>query len=126
MKMIASEFLNSLTEAELSFIAALDYGSGAERHLKALSEVIARGGAVRMETEFWYPYEVIELGMNHLQKDHEREYAACMAIVFLNLASGEDLMNDVSYILESQFENIASLPMDLQEMLLSLSHEIKG
>lgn len=122
--MVVSELLNSLTDEELSFIAGLDYGTDLVRHLKALRGVITRGGNVHMETEYWYPYEVIELGKNAIQVGHEREYAACMALVFLNMASGQDKMNDVPYLLESQSENMALLPSYLQDMLLVLSNEI--
>ncbi|NJL02966.1 MAG: hypothetical protein HC838_01890 [Spirulinaceae cyanobacterium RM2_2_10] len=124
--MTAPELLKSLTEAELRFIAGLDYGADIERHLSALRDVIARGGAVQMDSEVWFPYEVIELGKNDLKKHHEREYAACMAIVLQNIASGTDKMNDASYIIETQLENIALLPSQLQHLVISLSEEIQN
>jgi hypothetical protein len=119
----SSDLLNSLTEAELRFIAGLDYGMDLERHLNALRQVITRGGIVEMDTEVWFPYEVIELGKNCLEKHHEREYAACMTIVLQNIASGADRMNDASYIIETQLENIALLPSQLQNLVLSLSEK---
>jgi hypothetical protein len=123
--MTIPSLLPSLTEAELDFIANLDYGSDRERHLAALRKVIARGGNVRMEEEIWHPYEVIELGKNDLKPGHEREFAACLIIVFLNILSGTDKMNDVFAILDAQKENTASLPASLREPAISLAEKIK-
>lgn len=124
--MTAPELLESLTEAELRFIAGLDYGADFERHLGALRRVVARGGAVQMDSEIWFPYEVIELGKNDLKEHHEREYAACMAIVLQNIASGADGMNDASRIIETQLDSIALLPAELQNLVLSLSEKIQN
>ncbi len=69
-------FLASLTEGERDFIASLDYGNGAGTHREQPDRLIKNGGNLDGEQQFWFPYEVIELGKNWLQDGHEREFVA--------------------------------------------------
>ena len=123
--MTTSELLHSLTEAELGFIARLDYGADWERHIAGLRSVVARGGEVRMADEYWYPYEVIELGKNDLKHGHEREFAACLAIVLSNILSAADEMNDASGILERVNANVSALPPTLRDLITSLAEKVR-
>ncbi len=116
--MTLDELLRSLTRAERDFIAARDYGADKEKHRAALDVVIANGGIVDFHAQgVWHPYEVIELCKNVLEPGHEREYAACLGIVLLNVKEGGDRSNDVEYVLESQRDAIDRLPEELRRML---------
>jgi hypothetical protein len=123
--MTLDQLLRTLSDAERDFIAALDYGADRSRHRAALDTVIQNGGAVDFGAQgFWYPYEVIELGKNWLQEGHEREYAACMGIVLLNIESARDLSNDLEYILEQHYDSVRSLPADLRQIIDSFIERI--
>ena len=119
--MTLAALLESLTEAERDFIACLDYGNDSTQHRSALDEVIVEGGIVEFESKgYWYPYEVIELGKNWLQKGHEREYAACLGIVLKNIERGADQSNDLEWIIENEADSISQLPADLNAMVAEL------
>jgi hypothetical protein len=125
--MTLAQLLHSLSDAERDFIASLDYGSDRAKHGAALDTVIQHDGEVDFDAQgFWYPYEVIELGKNWLQEGHEREYAACMGIVLLNIEAGRDLSNDLEYIVEQHYDSIRSLPADLRQLIdLLIDRNIK-
>ncbi len=117
--------LKSLTDEERDFIASLDYGNDADRHRSALDDVISNGGVVDFKSKgYWYPYEVIELGKNWLQSGHEREYAACLGIVFSNLERGADQSNDLEWIIENQADSVSQLPLELKDMITQLADRI--
>jgi hypothetical protein len=115
--MTLSHFLDSLTDAERDFIAKLDYGNNAEKHRQQLEVVIQNEGKVDMDHQITHPYEVIELGKSHLQKGHEREFAACMGIVLKNLLNNNDKMNDIDNILDNHMADINSLPLELKDLI---------
>jgi len=71
----------------------------------------------------WYPYAVIEIGKNHLVPGHEREYAACTAIVLQNVLKGVDKMNNIEQILKVNAERISTIPMELRELLRVFADE---
>lgn len=114
------ELLHSLSDVERNFIADADYGRKSDLHRKALDSLITRNGEVDLDSEIWYPYEVIELTKNSLVPGHEREFSACLGIVIANVNSGADNRNDVDW-LRSIFSNSwAQLPDSLAEMLADL------
>lgn len=82
------EFIQSITDAEMNFIANLDYGCGKEEHLQALKKVIFEQGGICNNDQLWYPAEVYELGSNSLQQGHEREFVICTLLVILNVIKG--------------------------------------
>jgi hypothetical protein len=119
--MTFEELLSSLTPEERDFIASLDYGADKERHRAALDVVLANGGVVELDTVgVWYPYEVIELGKSALQPGHEREFAACMGIVLLNVKRGGDRCNLEEDILGAQRDALGRLPEELRRVLAPL------
>ena len=65
--MTLPELLMSLSGAERDYIAMTDYGNDVEKHREQLDIVIARGGTVDLETQYWFPYEVIELRKNQME-----------------------------------------------------------
>ena len=114
-KMNFKELIQSLTEDERNFISSLDYGDSASVHRNELDKVIENDGIVNFKEQgVWYPYEVIELGMNCLQKGHEKEFAACMVIVLINMLGGDDISNDIEIILDYSGNDIEKLPKNLK------------
>src|SRR5712671_4333200 len=117
MSMSIEELLNSLNEDERNYIASRDYGNDAERHRAELDIVIGHGGAIDMATQYWFPYEVIELCKNHFEEGHEREFASCTGIVFKNMLEGIDKASDIDSIQNCITPQISKLPSELQSFL---------
>ena len=114
--MTISEYLSSLTESERDFIAGLDYGNDFHEHRHQLELVIDRSGDVDMDSQLWYPYEVIELGKNWLQEHHEREFVACAAIVLHNFIRGAD-RKDAEISMSAVTDEFLKLSREHQEFL---------
>ena len=115
--MTIEQLLNSLDEEERDYIANRDYGNDAEKHREQLDAVIQRGGAIDMATQYWFPYEVIELCKNQLEDGHEREFAACAGIVFKSMLEGIDKSSDIDWILDCITPQIPRLPTELQSFV---------
>lgn len=125
--MTLSDLLESLSGPERDFIAGLDYGRDFTTHCAALDIVIRQGGALDFDTQgYWYPYEVIELGKNWLQEGHEREYAACLGTVLLNIGAGRDLANDVESIVERHHDSGRRLPEELRQLIDSMISGVRA
>ena len=115
------DLLSSLTPQERDFIASRDYGDDKERHRAALDVVIANGGVVDFDAQgVWHPYEVIELAKNDLRPGHEREFAACIGIVLLNVKLGGDRTNNAEDVVQAQSEALERLPESLRALLTPL------
>jgi len=112
--MIFREFIETVTAAELDYIARLDYGQDFDTHRKALNVVIADGGVVDTALQgVWFSLEVIELCRNSLQPGHGREFALCAAITLKTGSVGDEAERLVDY----HMDEIQSLPDGLREML---------
>ena len=107
--MLLAELLESLSSAERDYIAGHDWGQEIGRPRKELDNVISRGGLIDLDNQLWYPYECIELGKNFLRAGHEREYAACLGIVLLNMIDGTDNRNDIDSIFGLLFSGYRSV-----------------
>lgn len=119
-----TELLKSLSDDERDFIAGLDYGNDQPKHRSELDIVIDNEGVVDIEKQYWHPYEVIELGKNWLQENHEREYTACMGIVLKNMLLGTDECTDIELLIDNQSSSISTLPLELKHMLEEAIEEI--
>ena len=106
------EFIQSISENEMEFIAGLDYGQESERHYAALKEVIFNQSCKITEKKCWFPLEVIELGSNSLQQGHEKEFTICTLLVLLNNPE------DVDYDFESSASNYDLLPNKYKKIIL--------
>lgn len=111
-------FLKSLDDDELKFIAGRDYGVDSDIHLEALRKLIKHQAGSLSEEQFWYPYEVIELGAHTLVPGHEREFAACTLLVLRAVASGYDTSTRVDWKLIDRAHDYDLLPPDLREAVL--------
>ncbi len=118
--MTLPELLTSLTGAERDYIAMTDYGNDVEKHREQLDIVIERGGAVDMDTQYWFPYEVIDLRKYQMEEGHEREFVACAGLVLKNILDGSDKSNDVETILDCTAPYMENLPTELQCLLNEL------
>jgi len=111
------------TQAELRFIAGLDYGQEVDRHLAALNDLVfARGGAWQQD-DAWFPYEVIELGSHELQPGHEREFVIATLLVVAAIRAGFDRKISLEEKLEARFDDYASLPAELSSLVLAAFEE---
>lgn len=108
------DLLSTVSDDELAFIAGLDYGQHVERHLAALREVIFSQGGVLRRDQYWYPYEVIELGAHHLEPGHEREFAICTLLVVRAVVAGCDTSTNLSDKLARHSSDYTELPEELR------------
>ncbi|WP_444928896.1 hypothetical protein ACJJIF_13630 [Microbulbifer sp. SSSA002] len=77
-------FIQSITESELKFIAQADYGSDADIYYKDLRNVISEQQCILTLEQHYYPGEVISLCSHYLTPKHEREFSICICLVLLN------------------------------------------
>ncbi len=119
-------FLKSLSDSERNYISSLDYRDSRDKHRKELDIVIDNGGLVDFEKNYWFPYEVIELGYHVLKKGHEREFAACVGIVLKNIESGGGPGRDLEDVIDKNYCQIKKLPPDLKEMIDSMIQKMIG
>ena len=110
--------LESLTAAELEFIAGRNGGLEAHLHLEALKRLVNAQGGVLEEGQTWYPYEVIELCAHHLVRGHEREFTACTLLVLEAVASGFDKSTTLEWKLEDRAQDYDALPARYREAIL--------
>lgn len=106
--------VTSATEAELAFIAALDYGADAAAHLTALQRVIRAG---RFDDEAWFPREVIELGSHGIKAGHEREFTICTLLLIHAVVSGVDRTTDLAEKLAARVKDYTMLPPPLRDAI---------
>ena len=110
--------VQSASESELAFIAALDHGQDVERHLAALRAVCFEQGGVIRPDQHWFPYEVIELGAHWLQQVHEREFAICTMLVLVNVAARVDTSTDLQAKFADRAADYDRLPGAFREEVL--------
>jgi hypothetical protein len=118
--------VQSASDAELSFIASLDYGQRAEQHLAALREVIFKQGGITRDGQHWFPYEVVELGSHSLRPGHEREFAICTLLVLANVAAGIDTSTDIQAKFAERAAEYDQLPAQLREEILNAYRSAEG
>lgn len=116
--MDARNLLDSLTEAELKFIAEGDYGVDADLHLDELLKLLREQDSVLSEGQYWYPYEVVELGAHSLKPGHEREFAACTLLVINAVATGYDKSTRLDWKFDERAGDYGRLPTTLRDLVL--------
>ncbi len=114
------EFVKSITEDEINFIANADYGEDADLHSKALRELIFKNDCILSDDQIWYPYECVELVRWECKEGHMREFAFCNIIIAISIISGADNTNDPEYMLNTITHEYDKLPEDLRELVLSM------
>lgn len=77
----------SMRRDELYHVARADYGSDLEKHFAALMDVIGKRDGIFLETDAWFPSEVVEL-TSHTQG--AAGYEGCTAILLLNALQTND------------------------------------
>lgn len=117
---IFADFLISLSEVERNYLASLDNEEDVAQHREQLDALIGAGGNADLDSQHWYPYEVIDLGKHVLESGHEREFVACNGIVLLNISTGEDTSNQVDWVLP----NFLSYKPQLDQSLVSMVEEL--
>lgn len=116
---MTSALVQSITENELAYISAADYGQDARKHLDALHEVIFQQGGRLQGDQHWFPYEVVELVAHACKAGHEREYAICILLVIEAVVSGFDTSTDLAEKFDKQARDYDALPEQLRNEILS-------
>ena len=117
---MVSPLVTSATDRELEYIAGLDYGQDAQRHLDALRVVILEQQGKLQDGQRWFPYEVLELGSHGLVPGHEREIVICTTLVIEAVRSGFD----TSTSLEDKFSDRSSVDPAFAKMRLRAGERI--
>jgi hypothetical protein len=123
---MVSELVRSVSASELAFIAGRDYGQDADRHLAALNAVCLEQGGIIGTDQYWFPYEVIELGAHTLAPGHEREFAICTLLVLANVSAGVDTSTDIQAKFADRAADYDSLPVTLREEILHAYQTAEG
>jgi hypothetical protein len=106
------EFIQTLCEQEIEFIANLDYKQDSEKHMATLNKVIFEQNGETTEDQYWFPLEVIELGANSMKFGHEKEFVVCTLLAFINSPDSAEFKFDANV------ENYDLLPEKLRNMIL--------
>jgi hypothetical protein len=114
-----SQFLASITDAELACIAAADHGQDLARHLDQLRLVTTTQRGLFSPGQRWYPYEVVELTAHALTPGREREFALCTLLVIGAVVSGFDSATDLNQKFADQVTNYDLLPPELRAAILA-------
>lgn len=116
-------FIESVSEVELDYIAAADYGRDVDRHKKALKDLIFSQHGVMHKDQYWYPYEVVELRRWSCQQGHEREFAICHLIIALSIIAGTDISNCPTSMLEDLSHEYEKLPKEIYTLVIDAMTE---
>lgn len=111
--------LKTITEEELRYIAALDYGQNQERHFEALRAIVFEQDGNPNKDQLWFPYEVIELGSHALVSGHEREFFFCTMLVLQSVLIGYDTSADLASKLSARAQEYDQLPHALRDEVLN-------
>ena len=106
------EFIQTISEHEIEFIANLDYKQEAEKHIAALNKVVFEQNCETTEEQYWFPLEVIELGANSLKSGHEKEFVVCTLLAFINSPDSAEFKFDANV------NNYDLLPESQRNMIL--------
>ncbi|WP_085306441.1 hypothetical protein [Colwellia polaris] len=106
------EFIQTISEQEIKFIANLDYKQEAEKHAVALKKVIFEQCCETTEEQYWFPLEVIELGANSMQKGHEKEFVICTLLACINSPDSAE------FRFEANTKNYDLLPESQRNLIL--------
>ena len=116
-------FIESVSEAELDYIAAADYGRDIDQHKKSLKDLIFIQNGILQKGQYWYPYEVVELNRWSCKEGHEREFAICHLLIALSIMAGTDISNSASHMLETLQHEYQKLPKELYELVVGAMSE---
>ena len=107
------DFIQSISENEIEYIANLDYGQDNEKHKVALKNLIFNQVCKSLPEQHWFPMEVIELGSYSLSKGHEKEYTICTLLLLMNVP------DDINNLFESQSKTYDLLPNKYRDLIVS-------
>ena len=111
--------LPSVTHEELIFVAHVDYGEYAEKHLSSLCDALTLQDGNFSAGQHFFPYEVVELGAHALTAGHEREFVLCTLLVTNAVASGFDTATNFGEKLSAMASTYDAFPSELRELVLA-------
>ncbi len=112
------EFIQSITESELRFIAKSDYGTDADDYYKSLKSVIFGQGCIMTTSQSYIPGEVISLCSNYPTEKHEREFTICNLLVIINRGVFHLKDSDLESKLEANRSLYRSLGAKYSDLIL--------
>lgn len=114
-----NELIQRIPESELRWIAHLDYGLNADKHLAALKQVLKEQRGSLVGDQSWFPYEVIQLGRTRLQEGHEEAFALCVLLVLRAVREGFDQWTGLHHWLPNCAGDFDRLSPDLRDAILA-------
>lgn len=85
------EFIQSLNEKELRYIAASDYGDREDEYFKELKQIIIHQSCIIYPQQQYMPGEVITLCSNTMEAKHGKEFVACNLLLMTNRGAFDNL-----------------------------------
>jgi hypothetical protein len=78
------EFIQSITDKEIRYIANSDYGDSADIYYDLVKKVIFNQSCIMTLDQHYSPGEVIALCSYYPEKGHEREFCICRLLYIIN------------------------------------------
>ncbi|NIB45233.1 hypothetical protein HBA55_37020 [Pseudomaricurvus alkylphenolicus] len=102
------DFIQSVTEKEILYIANRDYGDSADEYRDLLKKVIFNQSCIMTLEQHYSPGEVIALCSSYPEYGHEREFCICLLLYIIN--RGVFGANNLAAQLEANESLYRSLP----------------
>ncbi len=109
------KFLQSITIAELGYIAQADYGWKADQHYAALKQIIFEQNCRVDESQSLYPGEVVYLRSLVYEKEYARAYVMCLLLLVYS-GSNYWLLHD-DFFREKVLRYFHSIPEEFQNLI---------
>ena len=106
----------SMRRDQLYEVAKADYGSDLERHFAALMEVIGKRDGIFLESDAWFPSEVVELTSH---TPGAPGYEGCTAILLLNALQTNDRAGWFDFRWQNQGAAYCALKPSVRDPILA-------
>ncbi len=80
----ALDFIQTITPAELDYIADRWYLSHRDKQHNSLKKAIFEQDGRLKKDQYIYPGEILDLGIEELELGHEKEFSICMILIIYN------------------------------------------
>ena len=109
------EFIQSLSEKEIRYIASSDYKNNELEYFENLKKVIIHQSCILYPEQEFMPGEVISLCSHELVVKHAREYIACNLLLIIN--RGVFSNGRIEWQYEKQKDTYQQLSEPFQELI---------
>lgn len=101
----------SATDDDIAYVASLDRGLGIEQYIFHLKEVIFQQEG--LFTNHRYVNEVVQLGSNYVESNHQHAFAWCNCLIAQNILWDIDHATDITWRFEKKIGECQKLPKTL-------------